>query len=186
MQFRPAQASDLDRVADIDGTIESLEYLHLERTGHGLSMGWKLEPRALRTKLIESNAMNDDHRFALRQVVEGMDDGVALVVEREENPIAVAVAMLMPERGTLHLVDLRVDFDYRRQGMATVLMYQILQGARDRELRAVSAETRTNNLPASRMLQKLSFEIAGIDTHRHSNHDMVKESATILWYAALD
>ena len=29
-------------------------------------------------------------------------------------------------------------------------------------------------------------EMTGVDTHRHSNHDMVKESATIFWYAALD
>jgi ribosomal protein S18 acetylase RimI-like enzyme len=70
--------------------------------------------------------------------------------------------------------------------MATVLMYQIVQAARDRELRAVSAETRTNNLPVNKLLQKLAFEIAGIDTHRHTNHDMVKESATLFWYAALD
>jgi hypothetical protein len=36
------------------------------------------------------------------------------------------------------------------------------------------------------MLHKLAFEIAGVDTHRHSNHDMVKEAATIFWYAAMD
>jgi ribosomal protein S18 acetylase RimI-like enzyme len=84
------------------------------------------------------------------------------------------------------LIDLRVDFDQRRQGIATVLVYQLVQQARERELRAVSAEIRTNNLPANRLLQKLSFEIAGIDTHRYSNHDLVKESATIFWYAELD
>ena len=66
------------------------------------------------------------------------------------------------------------------------IMYQLIQHARDRELRALSAETRTNNLPCNRLLQKLAFEIAGIDTHSHSNHDLVKEAATILWYAALD
>lgn len=186
MQIRPATASDLDRLADIDGTIESMEYLHLEKLSEGLSAGWKLEPRPLRTKLIESNAMNDDLKFSLKQIVSGIEEGLALAVELDDGPAALAIAQFRPERGTLHVVDVRVDYDYRRQGMATVLMYQIVQAARDRELRAVSAETRTNNVPASKMLQKLAFEITGIDTHRHTNHDMVKESATLFWYAALD
>lgn len=186
MQIRPATPADLDRLFDIDGTIESTDYLHLEKSGEGLATGWRLEPRALREKLIESNAMDDSRRFALKQIVGGIEEGMAQVVEIEGAPVALAVAQLLPERGTLHLLDIRVDYDYRRQGMATVLMYQIVQAARDRELRAVSAETRTNNVPASKMLQKLAFEITGIDTHRHTNHDMVKESATLFWYAALD
>jgi hypothetical protein len=50
----------------------------------------------------------------------------------------------------------------------------------------VHAETLANNLPANQMLRKLAFELAGLDTHRRSNHDMVKEVATLFWYAALD
>jgi ribosomal protein S18 acetylase RimI-like enzyme len=64
-----------------------------------------------------------------------------------------------------------------------VLVFQVIQAAKDAELRAVFAETRTSNVPAGKLLQKLSFEVAGIDTHRHSNHDMVKEVATVFWYA---
>ena len=40
--------------------------------------------------------------------------------------------------------------------------------------------------PASQFLIKSAFDLAGIDTRRHSNHDMVKEAATLIWYAALD
>ena len=111
---------------------------------------------------------------------------MALVAEHDEAPVALALAQVRPAHQTMHLLDLRVDYDMRRQGVGTVLMFQIIQAARDAELRAVSAETRTSNVPASKLLQKLSFEIAGIDTHRHSNHDMVKESATLFWYAAMD
>jgi ribosomal protein S18 acetylase RimI-like enzyme len=186
MDIRIATPADLERVLDIDGTIESPEYLHLERSGDGLCSGWKLDIRPLRSKLIESHMLDDDQRFLLKQIVTGADDGLVMIVEHEDQPIALALAQPRPSHGTMHLVDLRVDYDRRRQGIGTVLLYQVIQHARDQGLRAVSVETRTNNLPANNLLQKLSFEIAGIDTHRHSNHDMVKEAATIFWYAALD
>jgi ribosomal protein S18 acetylase RimI-like enzyme len=171
---------------EIDGTIESLDYLHLERSGEGLGVGWKLDQRPHRNKLIQANAMDDERRFLLKQILSGADDGLALVAEHDEVPVALALAQPQPSHGTLKLVDLRVDYDQRRQGIATVLGYQVVSHARELGLRAVSAETRASNLPANKLMQKLAFEIAGIDTHRHSNHDMVKEAATIFWYAALD
>ncbi len=186
MQIRPAIAADLDRLLDIDGTIESAEYLHLERSGEGLSVGWSLNPRPLRSKLIQPNPIDDERRFLIKQIVTGMDEGIALVAEHEGVPVALAVAHARPARATMHLMDLRVDFDHRRQGVATVLVYQLIQIARERSLRAVSVETRTSNVPANRFLQKLAFEIAGLDTHRYSNHDLVKEAASLFWYAALD
>jgi ribosomal protein S18 acetylase RimI-like enzyme len=186
MQIRPATTSDLIFLAEIDGTIESADYLHLERNGEGLSLGWKLDLRPLRQKLIQSNALDDERKFLLKQVVSGADDGLVLVAEHDGAPVALALAQGRTSHGTMDLLDVRVDYELRRQGIATVLVYQVIQQAKDMGLRAVCAETRTNNLPANRMLQKLSFEIAGVDTHRHTNHDMVKESATIFWYAAMD
>jgi ribosomal protein S18 acetylase RimI-like enzyme len=187
MHIRPATPTDLDRLADVDGTIESSQYLHLERSGEGLATGWRLEVRALRNKLIEPNALSDDRLFTLKQIVSGGDEGIAVVAEHEGAPVALALAQPRPERGILELLDLRVDFDIRREGIATVMMYQhVIQHAKDRELRAVYAESQTNNHPANQLLQKLGFELAGIDTHRRSNHDLVKETATILWYAPLD
>src|SRR5262245_55599179 len=79
MQIRAATMSDLDRLLDVDGTIESEEYLHLERSGEGLATGWKLELRPMRSKLIESNALSEDRRFLLKQILTGADEGLALV-----------------------------------------------------------------------------------------------------------
>jgi RimJ/RimL family protein N-acetyltransferase len=186
MHIRPATLADMELLIEIDGTIESMDYLHLERSGEGLGLAWKLNQRPHRSKLIESNAMDDERRFTLKQILTGADEGLALAAEHDEVPVALALAVPEPSHGTLKLVDLRVDYDMRKQGIATVLGYQVVNHAKDLGLRAVVAETRTNNLPANKLMQKLAFEIAGIDTHRHSNHDIVKEAATIFWYAALD
>ena len=64
--------------------------------------------------------------------------------------------------------------------------HQAINRAREMEMRAVSAEVRANNLPGNELLLKCGFDLAGIDTRRHSNHDVVKESATFIWYVALN
>lgn len=187
MQIRPATVADADRVGDIDATIESREYLHVDRAGSGLRGAWSIEVRPLREKRVEPNRMDDETLFVLRQIVTGMDEGWAIACEIDEGtPVALVVARPSPRYHTVHLLDLRVDFDYRRQGMGTALAYQLLAAARHAEHRAVFAEVRTDNLPANRFLEKLGFTLAGVDTMRHSNHDLVKESATLLWYLQLD
>src|SRR6267142_1493584 len=107
MQIRPAIAADLNQLMDIDGTVESSKYLHVERIGEGLAQGWKLEERALRAKSIEPNTMDDETRFAIKQIVGGIDEGLALVAEHEGIVVASLVAQAQPGNGTLRLIDLR-------------------------------------------------------------------------------
>ncbi len=186
MQIRPATVTDLPGLEEIDATIESLRYLHLDRTGQDLNLQWKIEDRPLRTRLIESNPLTDEQRFFARQIVTGVDEGIATVVEHDDQPIALMLAQPRPLRGTLKLIDLRVDYDHRREGLATGLVYQLIQTARETKCRAVAAQTRANNFPANQLMARLGFEIAGLDAQRHSNHDLVKESVTLFWYAAVD
>ena len=186
MEIRPVRAAELGGLVEIDGTIESSDYLHVEKTGEGLAVQWRIEERPLRQKRIDRNRPTDEMEFVLKQIVSGADEGIALLAEHEGAMVALCVAQPQAGFGTMKLVDLRVDFDSRRQGLATAMLYQVIAESRDRELRAVTAESRTDNIPAGRMLAKLAFDLAGLDTQRHSNHDLVKESATLLWYAALD
>lgn len=178
---------DLDRLLDIDGTIQSSQYLHLDRTGgEGLAVAWRLEERPLRQKLIDPNTIGDETRFLMKQLVLGAEEGIALAMEHEGNVVAILAAVLDAARETLRIVDVRVDFDYRREGLGSVLLYRSIQEARDRELRAVMAQTKTNNVPGAHFLKKAGFDLAGIDERMDSNHDLVKEAVTLFWYAALD
>ena len=186
MEIRPVQPADLDGLFDIDGTVQSSEYLHLERTGDGLSVAWRIEPRTLREQRVLPNRMTDDQKFTLRQIVTGADEGFALLAEHGGQKVALLLAQPQPQFGTLRLLDLRVDFDFRREGLASVLVYQAINEARDKGLRAVTAETLTDNLPAAKLLSKCGFDLAGVDAQRYSNHDLVKEVASLLWYVALD
>ncbi len=186
MEIRPATLADISGLDEIDATIESTDFLHLERGGEGLSLSLRSEVRPLREKLIQAYRTGDELKFAYKQIAGQIDDGLALVVEHDETILASTVSILRPELGTLHLLDVRVDYDFRRQGLATAMLFQVIQTAREHELRAVFAEAQANNLPANQMLHKCGFELSGIDLRRRSNHDLVKESATLLWYATLD
>jgi RimJ/RimL family protein N-acetyltransferase len=186
MEIRPVQPSDLDDLFDIDGTVQSSEYLHLERAGEGLAVTWKLEQRPLREQRIAPNRMGDEQKFVLRQVVSGADEGLALLAEHEGQKTALLLAQPDPRYGTLRLADLRVDYDFRREGLATALLFRAINEAREKGLRAVTAETLTDNVPAAKLLSKCGFDLAGVDAQRHTNHDLVKEAASLLWYVALD
>ncbi len=185
MQIRPATRGDLDQLSEIDGTIESTRYLHLEQSGEGFTRAWALVERALRQKLIDPNRLGDDTTFLLKQIVTGADEGVAMVAEHDGQLAGLLAAHRHPERGTMHVADLRIDYEQRREGIATAMIYRVIGEARQAGERAVSAQARTNNLPANQFLAKSGFDLSGVDTRMHTNHDVVKEAATLFWYATL-
>src|SRR5438552_9129855 len=164
MEIRPVRPEDLDDLLEIDGTIESSDYLHLEKSGEGLSVSWKLEQRPLREKRIAPNRLDDYQKFTLRQVVTGADEGFALLAEHGAQKVALLLARPEPQHGTLRLIDLRVDYNFRREGLASAFLYQAITEARQKSLRAVTAETLTDNLPAAKLLSKCGFDLAGVDT----------------------
>ena len=186
MDLRRLSIPDLVQLPEIDGTIDSTEYCHITREGEGLSLKFAIEIRPLRERSIQANRISDEINFFARQVASGADEGFALAAEHDGQIAGFLLAQADSSRSLLQIFDLRIDHDFRRQGVGTGLLFQAVQHARESELRAVSIQTNTNNLPAARLLQKCGFEITGLDTHFHTNHDLVKESVTLFWYAALD
>lgn len=186
MEIRPLKPTDLDGVREIDTTVESAQYLHIERKGEDLSISWNLSPRPLREKRTHRSALDDEQALALKQIASNLEEGIALVAEHEGAPVAAAAARHDPAAAVLRLLDLRVDFDFRRQGLASALLFQIVQEARRLEARAVVANANADNFPALQFLAKLGFEPTGLDTHLRSNHDLVKESVVLFWYLTLD
>jgi ribosomal protein S18 acetylase RimI-like enzyme len=171
---------------DIDATIDSCDYLHLDVAGEGMARRFVLEPRKLRERLIRSNPVGDDLAFAIKQIVVGIEEGWHRAGEHEGVLVCAAAAKLRPETGVVQLVDLRVDCDRRREGLATAMLYDLQSYARELELRAMLVETTSDNGPANALLARVGFELSGLDTLRRSNHDLVKEQATLLWYLPLN
>lgn len=183
MQIRPLRIADLDALDEIDATIQSDEYLHVDRSAGDGGVSFRVERRPLTERRSESNPIDDDLRFRVRQIAGGIEEGFCRVAELNDLPIAVAVAI--PSGDVVELIDLRVDCDRRREGFGSAMLFQVINFARESESRAIRASVRSSNGPFNAMLAKLGFEIAGIDTHRDTNHDLVKERSTLIWYLQL-
>ncbi|HEY1921168.1 MAG TPA: GNAT family N-acetyltransferase [Tepidisphaeraceae bacterium] len=179
-------SADLDAVKDIDATTESSQYLHIERAGEGLEISWKMQLRPLREKRTLRHALELEDAFAIKQIVSGGDEGIALVAVHDGNAVAAATARPDAAAGVLRIIDLRVDFEFRRQGLASALLFQLIHDARQKELRALAATARADDFPAVQLLAKLGFEPSGLDTHYSSNHDLVKESVVLFFYLVLN
>ena len=98
---------------------------------------------------------------------------------------ALAIAQQDFPAGTLRIWDVRVDAEFRRQGLGSALVFSLIESARALECRAVSAVAPANNFPANAFLAKLGFELSGLDEKRLTNHDLVKEAVTLFWYLPL-
>lgn len=183
MQIRPIHTADLDLLDEIDATIQSDQYLHVDRAANAGTVSFRIEQRPLTERRSESNPIGDDLRFRLKQIVSGIEDGFCCVAELNSLPIATAVAI--PNADVVDLIDLRVDCDRRREGFGSAMLFHVINYARESESRAVRAQVSSGNGPFNNMLAKLGFEIAGIDTQRDTNHDLVKERSTLIWYLQL-
>src|SRR5688500_15947199 len=93
MEIRPVTAHDLAGLQEIDGTVESTRYLHVDYADaageEGLTFAWRLEERPARQKLIESNRLDDDATFTLKSVVTGAEEGIAMLIEHDGDPVAM-------------------------------------------------------------------------------------------------
>ncbi len=179
-------SADLDAVKDIDATTESSQYLHIERSGEGLEISWKTQLRPLREKRTLRHALELEQVYTIKQIATGADEGITLVAEHDGQAVAAATARPDPVAGVLRIIDLRVDFEFRRQGLASALLFQLIQEARQKEFRALAANAPADDFPAIQLLAKLGFEPCGLDTHYGSNHDLVKESVVLFFYLVLN
>jgi len=186
MQLRKMTGQDMRFLNDIDATLDVVEYLHVDHTFEGLTNRWLVEPRPLRPGKSLANTLSDDDLFDIRQVAEGAEDGFAMVADHDGQLVAALVARNLPQEQLIELLTIRVDFDFRRQGIATAAMFQLVNHAKEQEARAVRVVVTTDNAPACHMFAKLGFVLSGIDTRRKTNHDLVKEQASLVWYLPMD
>jgi ribosomal protein S18 acetylase RimI-like enzyme len=70
------------------------------------------------------------------------------------------------------LVNLAVHREYRRRGVASTLVRQACQWARDQEISSVLAEATTKNYPALCLYEKLGFQFCGFNDHYYPNRDI--------------
>jgi len=67
------------------------------------------------------------------------------------------------EDNVLHLANLAVDPECRRQGVATALLNQVFQMTRNARFSEVYLEVRRSNIEAIRIYERYGFQITGVE-----------------------
>lgn len=78
----------------------------------------------------------------------------------------------------LHINNLAIRPEFRRQGCATTLLEQVMAAAAEQGGRRATLEVRRSNDSARRIYARLGFEVAGV---RRNYYEKPVEDALILW-----
>jgi [ribosomal protein S18]-alanine N-acetyltransferase len=81
-----------------------------------------------------------------------------------------------------HVMNVAVDPDRRRRGIATTLLERLFELTRDDERRGYTLEVRISNEDAIHLYEKLGFEPRGIRRGYYTDN---KEDALIMWRDSL-
>ena len=95
------------------------------------------------------------------------------------------VNMLAGRRDLAVLWDIRVDPEYRRRGLGTMLFARAVEWARARNCRQLKIETQTINVPACRFYAKQGCRLGAIDRHGYAGDPRVAHETMLLWYLDL-
>lgn len=112
-----------------------------------------------------------------------------------ESDVAFVFALRLPDRPVaafcscwiiadeLHVNTIAVDDRYRRRGLATHLMTQVMSEAAHRGARRATLEVRASNEAALKLYETLGFAVAA---RRPNYYTQPEEDALILWKAGLE
>lgn len=72
-----------------------------------------------------------------------------------------------------------VHEDFRRKGIARLLMQKAVEVAKEKGARMLVLETQTCNIPTINFYLKFGFELVGFDTTHYSNEDIQKKEVRL-------
>ena len=99
----------------------------------------------------------------------------------EGRVVGFAGSMLTPDGA--HVTTVAVDPDHRRTGVATILMCELHQDARERDCDAMTLEVRASNVGARDLYERFGYVAEGLRRGYYSDNG---EDAVIMWVRSID
>ena len=79
-----------------------------------------------------------------------------------------------------HILNIAVDTDYRRMGIATKLVNELFKLCKEHQTTYVMLEVRSTNIPAQKLYSKLGFKDEVLRKDYYKNPDGTREDALIM------
>lgn len=80
------------------------------------------------------------------------------------------------------LWDIRVDDNYKRQGIGKELFNKSVEWSREQNLVQIKIECQNNNVPAIKFYHKIGATLEAVDTHAYYNEPEFREETQLIWY----
>jgi ribosomal-protein-alanine N-acetyltransferase len=103
------------------------------------------------------------------------------LIRVDDQVIGYCASWFLP--GELHINNLAIRPAYRRRGLASVLLVQVLEAAGSAGCVRATLEVRRSNHAARKLYEGLGFRLAGV---RHDYYVEPVEDALILWRDAVE
>ncbi|MDI6889298.1 MAG: ribosomal protein S18-alanine N-acetyltransferase [Methanocellales archaeon] len=117
--------------------------------------------------MIEKEAFHDHNPLAYMRLYELNPDGF-LVVEKDGIVIGFVVGILI-SKNTGRVLSIAVANEYRRSGVATQLMDEVLKLFTESGVKSIRLEVRRSNIGAQQFYQRLGFMVEGVVPQYYSN-----------------
>lgn len=180
VRVRPAQERDFPALAAMDLAYDASRMLAIDRGG---TAGEPAFAFAWRDGAPREAIYNEYGEERLRSAQSRVD----LSCVAEVDGVACGLLMIIVPAWTdaAEITDLAVDRAQRRSGAGRLLVGAAVEFARDRGLRALWVEPRTDNAAAIEFYLSLGFRISGFNDRMYSNHDDEAGRTTLFMHLEL-
>jgi ribosomal protein S18 acetylase RimI-like enzyme len=183
---RPLRTGDIPKLLTINPSFAAHEELALRREQTDLRrITWELSQQRLDVPFDRGNRydLGDED---LQHVTERLRSGNCLQLVAEAYGRLVGLLEVEPTswRAVGWIWNVLVDRACRRRGLGRSFIERASAWCRQRGLKALVAETQSNNMGACRFYEGLGFVAGGIDDHyyRYCRDPRAAEEVAIFWY----
>lgn len=166
-KLRPALSAEIPRLAAFNHTVKSdyVWQLNLNKEEGEI----KVELREVRLpRPVQVQYPRD--QFSLAD--EWKKNAQTFVAVAGGAPLGYIRVLEQESAGSVWILDLVVETEARRKGVATALIHKIEQWARERRNRQLFIEMSSKNHPIIGLVKKMGFEFSGYNDHYYFTQDV--------------
>ncbi len=180
--LRPLELDDIPRLVGIRSAYQSESILVVEHYGAGITSGWRLVEQKLPVPFDKGSLYDfgETEQEATRERLQRSDDTYLRVAKLNRRLIGLLEMEIRGWNNTVELVNLRVDLDFRREGLGRRLWHLGLAYARQAGVRAMMIETQNTNLAACKFYERMGCQLVGLNEAFYTNDGAATEIA-LFW-----
>jgi GNAT superfamily N-acetyltransferase len=167
IEIRPAISSDLASLIHFDHSCETTHVWQMERSAEQ----GQIEVRFRETRLPRSVQL-EYPRLPVSMADNWTKHGLFLVARLNEALVGYLILDICNENKSARVVDLVVNLNHRRQGIATALLISAQNWLRMNGVTRITLEMQAKNHIATLLARKLRYDFSGFADSYYANRDM--------------